>query len=102
MAEGTRPPRAHQRVDWRAPIQIVRAGETTAAETRNASVGGLLIATPALFPFGTRLTVVFRLPGQRVDTTTEVVVRWSEPGAIGVQFVALRAVDVRALNQLLR
>jgi hypothetical protein len=55
-----------------------------------------------VIPFGTRLAVTFRLPGQRTDVTTEVVVRWSEPGAIGVQFVGLRAIELRALQQLMR
>lgn len=65
-------------------------------------MGGLLVATTAPIRFGTELAVVLRLPDLRVDTMTRVVVRWTQPGALGVQFVGLRAIELRALHQLLR
>ena len=65
-------------------------------------MGGLLIATSAPIAFGKTIKIVLRLPSLHVDTNADVVVRWTEAGAIGVQFFALRAAEVRALHQLLR
>ena len=65
-------------------------------------MGGLLVATSVPVAFGEMTKIVLRLPSLHVDTATDVVVRWTQPGAIGVQFLALRAVEVRALHKLLR
>jgi len=97
-----RTPRAHQRIEWIAPIRLIVGDEIIVAETRNASAGGLLVATTAPIRFGTELDVVLQLPGQPTETTTRVVVRWTQPGMLGVQFVGLRAIELRALHQLLR
>jgi len=97
---GTR--RAHRRVDWRVPVRLVLPDRTILAATRNVSVGGLLIDTMAAIALGTTIRLIFRLPALPADTETDAVVRWTQPHAIGVQFIALRALEVRALNQLLR
>lgn len=95
-------PRVHRRVDWHAPVLLVTAQGSIRAETRNVSVGGMLVATSAPIAFGEVIRIAFRLPALQIDTETDAIVRWKQPYAIGLQFVALRAIDVWALHRLLR
>lgn len=88
---------------WRAPIRIVSAGGIRHAETRNISAGGVLVEMTGGLPLGARVELFFRLPALDRETETSGIVRWALPDAVGLQFVApLRAVEVWALNRLLR
>jgi uncharacterized protein (TIGR02266 family) len=73
------------------------------AETRNIGVGGAFIASTAVPPVGTKLTVELALPTTDQTFTLPAVVRWAGPadagqeGGMGVQFVG---VDVDVLLEL--
>jgi len=68
------------------------------AETRNIGVGGAFIASQAIQPVGTKLTIELTLPTTDQIFTLPAVVRWSDPGnGMGVQFVG---VDVDILLEL--
>ncbi|HTR51655.1 MAG TPA: PilZ domain-containing protein [Kofleriaceae bacterium] len=71
----------------------------TDAETRNIGVGGAFIASRAVLPLGTTLTVEIKLPTSDRAFTLPAVVRWSSAaqGGMGVQFVG---VDVDVLLEM--
>jgi hypothetical protein len=69
----------------------------------NVSIGGLFVAMNAPPPLGSRVTIRVRLPGVPDASVVPSVVRWSLPGqGFGAQFESLRAIEVWALNRLLR
>lgn len=68
------------------------------AITRNASLGGLLLADTEL-PEGQRLLLRLKLPTQKTPIEVSAVVRWQRDEGIGVQFDGLRAKDVWALGK---
>ena len=107
-ADGTQR-RAHERFDIRLPVTVLHVppgdehGEPTAytGETRNVSLGGMLISGDAVaVPFGASVRVRIELPALKVDTEIPATVRWIRDGAIGIQFGSLRANQQWALNQL--
>jgi hypothetical protein len=53
-------------------------------------------------PYGTEVTVRFRLPAMKEDAHAPATVRWKKPDGIGVQFGSLRAIEVWALNQFFK
>jgi hypothetical protein len=71
------------------------------AETRNIGVGGAFIASSALQPVGTAVTVELRLPTTEQVFTLPAIVRWSSPGpdaGLGVQFVGVEVDVLLELN----
>ncbi|MDB4959970.1 MAG: type pilus assembly PilZ [Myxococcales bacterium] len=69
-----------------------------AAETRNIGIGGAFIASQAILPTGTFLTVELTLPTSDQIFTLPAVVRWVDGTlGMGVQFVG---VDVDILLEL--
>jgi len=70
---------------------------------KDISLGGVFIAsaqTPP--PFGTKLTVVARLPGASSESRLPGVVRWNKPDGFGVQFGLLGARDTHSIANLLK
>jgi uncharacterized protein (TIGR02266 family) len=91
-------------VRFRAVLRPAEPGSWIVAETRNIGVGGAFIATPAIQPAGTALTIELTLPTSDQVFTLPAVVRWADPaggsggsGGMGVQFVG---VDVDVLLEL--
>ena len=96
--------RAHDRFEVQLPVTVVHeGGKAYTGETRNVSLGGMLIAGDVLaIPFGAAVTVRVHLPALDEPSEISAVVRWIHGGAIGVQFGSLRANHQWALNQLLK
>jgi hypothetical protein len=93
--------RTQQRFEALLPVEIVHAGKTHQATSRNLSLGGMFISMPEGLPFGAAVTLHFRLPALPDPVTVDGNVRWVQAGVgIGVQFGALRARAVWALQQL--
>src|SRR5882762_5664711 len=82
------------------PVRFRRDSDTTwvTAETRNIGIGGAFIASPAIQPIGTALTIELTLPTTDQVFTLPGIVRWADPSeGMGVQFVG---VDVDILLEL--
>ena len=95
--------RKHTRCDWDSEIGVEWSGEIHAARARNISLGGLYVDMAAPPPLGQRVLIHVELPGIPDVCLLPSIVRWSRPGdGFGVQFESLRAVEVWALNRLLR
>jgi Tfp pilus assembly protein PilZ len=69
---------------------------------KDLSLGGLFIECSEDLPFGTKLTITLRLPGDLDESKIPGVVRWNKPGGIGVQFGLLGAKETHLLAQLMR
>ena len=94
--------RIHERQERRLRVLIEHEGETFEAVTRNISLGGMYLITEHEFPIGSLIKLRFRLPLLKEDSICEVYVRWQQRDGVGVQFGSLRALEVWALNQLLK
>lgn len=80
------------------PVTVTLDGSSTACILTNLSLGGGFLQHPRV-AMGSRLHLVFQVPGHETPIETQSTVRWSTSEGIGVQFDGLRARDVWALNR---
>jgi type IV pilus assembly protein PilZ len=65
------------------------------------SRGGSRIDSAEVPEFGTRFTVVARMPGEKEASRLPATVRWTGPGCFGVQFGLLGARDTYRIVDLM-
>ena len=94
--------RLHERFALTLPVTVVHEGGEVHGETRNLSLGGMLVATEGPLPFGAAVKVRVTFPALREVAELEATVRWLRDGTVGLQFGSLRAKEVWALNQLFK
>lgn len=94
--------RQHARVDYSANVELVVEGAVQAARTLNLSQGGAFIETAPAPPLESRVVLRISLPGVPDRSEIGCIVRWGKAGGIGLQFQDLRAIEVWALNRLLK
>jgi uncharacterized protein (TIGR02266 family) len=97
--------RTQQRYAIRLPVVIEHDGSQHHGQSRNISIGGLFVETPAPLPFGETVKVSFQIPTIKEPIEVDAEIRWveTEQGVnkgVGVQFRGLRAKHVWALNKL--
>ncbi|MEA2699966.1 MAG: hypothetical protein QOI66_4237, partial [Myxococcales bacterium] len=82
--------RLEPRVDYRAPVKVMSAGETrhTVAQSLNLSPRGILVDTPAPYPVGTEIICDVSLPaGSKTLRGRVVRVQPLSPSSNGVAIV---------------
>ena len=95
-----------KRVHPRSPLKVAVTCELDGAapisgSAKDVSLGGMFVETTAPSPaFGTKLTIVCRLPGLDRDARLPAVVRWTKAGGFGVQFGLLGARETYAITKL--
>ncbi len=95
--------RAHERFDVRLEVSVLHAGTAYTGQTRNISLGGVLLTGDAVgVPFGASVELTIPLPALEEPATIPATVRWIRDGAVGLQFGSLRAKEQWALNQLMK
>ncbi len=94
--------RQHERLEIAIPVVLVHEGREIAAESRNLSSGGMLIAGGEGVPFGATVRLKAALPPHATALDIPVTVRWIQGGTVGVQFGSLRAKEAWAINQLVK
>ena len=94
--------RAVTRHEKSVPVWFTYENEERDGVTRNMSLGGMYVVTADPPPFGASVFVRFRLPGLKEESRVKGQVRWIDGEGMGVQFEALRAIEVWALNQLFK
>lgn len=87
------------RYDVQLDIEFTIAGQCHGGRTRNLSLGGAFIDSDFRPPFNSRVTLRFRIPGQKEPIEVGGVVRWAESAGFGVQLDGLLAHDVWALGK---
>ena len=97
--------RVHARFDIRLKVRFQFEGKDYEGESRNLSIGGMLMETPVPVPFGAALKVSFQIQTHNQEINTNSSVCWIERSGtqivgLGLKFGALRAIEVWALNQL--
>jgi type IV pilus assembly protein PilZ len=92
------------RVALGSAVEYTREGshERLAGRARDISLGGMFIETPAPLAFGAALFVHLRVQGVAHVLTIPAIVRWRQPGGMGVQFGLVGARDTYVLTQLAR
>jgi type IV pilus assembly protein PilZ len=65
------------------------------------SLGGSRIESSEVPAFGTRFTVVARVPGEKEASRLPATVRWTGPSCFGVQFGLLGARDTYRIVDLM-
>jgi len=86
---------------------VLVGDRSVAGTSRNISQGGMFIEMSESIPMDAVVRVRFSLPGLTDGSLeTEARVRWVEREGqgrgVGVQFAALRPIEVWAINQLFR
>lgn len=83
-----------------APVDAETGGKKHTVESRNISVGGLLVRSEVTFPELTPLRVRFTLPGSGEEILTAAVVQHSSPDAfMGIRFEGLPAAAYTAIEK---
>ena len=95
--------RQHLRIDYVTSVEIVNGGSAQSARTVNISQGGVFIETAPAPDFDAKVVLRISLPGVPETAAIPCIVRWckGEEG-VGLQFENLRAIEVWAINKLLK
>jgi uncharacterized protein (TIGR02266 family) len=92
--------RLHKRAPMVAPVDAETGGKNYHVESRNISVGGLLVRAEMTFPEHTPLLVRFTLPGTGHEVVTAAVVQHASPDAfMGIRFEGLPAAAHDAIEK---
>lgn len=94
--------RVHERFECELDVVVSLHGREIRGKTKNVSLGGLLITIGESIPIGTEVKLRIRFPALKEDADLPVTVRWASKEQLGVQFGSLRALEVWAINQLMR
>jgi hypothetical protein len=95
--------RQYVRVDFRADVEVMVNGVSQPGRTVNISQGGVFIVTSPLPKLDDKVILSIDLPGVAERSKISCLVRWSKEGdGAGLQFETLRAIEVWALNKLLK
>ena len=95
--------RRFTRIDYEHDLDIVIGEKHLSGRTANISPGGTFVIIDEELELGVKLTISLQLPGVNKVSEIPCIVRWSKAGqGIGLQFERLRAIEIWALNKLIR
>ncbi len=95
--------RQHLRIEYVASVEIVNDGTAQSARTVNISQGGVFIETVPSPALDAKVVLRMSLPGVPETAAIPCIVRWSKgEDGVGLQFENLRAIEVWAINKLLK
>lgn len=93
--------RKHVRKPVSIPVALLLP-DRVEVESRDLSLGGIFISGGRQLPYGSKLTVVLKLPGLAEETQVEGTVRWAQGDGLGIQFGMMGARETAALLSLLK
>ena len=95
--------RQHTRKHFSSDVELHHDGNVTQGRSINISQGGIFVDTDLLPPLGSKLVLKMRIPGAGDDCEIPCIVRWVKEGeGLGLQFEQLRAIEMWALNKLIK
>jgi hypothetical protein len=94
--------RKHMRIPISHPV-LCEAGarEPFAAVITDLGIGGARIESTHTPTYAAEIVLSLRLPGAAEMSRLPAIVRWTRPGAFGVQFGLLGARDTKAIVELM-
>lgn len=93
--------RRNPRVPLESNVDVVYEGATTTGRAHDISLGGMFVFTTTQVPFGSKVTLRFRLPGSEVIELSGIV-RWKRDDGMGVQFGSFGARETYAITEHVR
>lgn len=95
--------RAHSRIPLNLDVTCETSeGVSIDGRVKDISVGGMFIESTATVSFGTKVSIVLRLPTAKAPLRLPGVIRWQKPGGFGIQFGLLGARETHALSELFK
>ena len=95
--------RQHPRIPIQLDVSCESAdGSVVTGSASDISLGGAFIEAEEAPAFGSKVTIVTRLPGLEPAARLPGIVRWSKPGGFGVQFGLLGARETHAITELMK
>jgi hypothetical protein len=96
-----RAPREHRfRIDIPVAYLVEGSGARSVGRATDISLGGARVEIAREVPFGSPVVVYILLPGWAEPLAFDAVVRWTQRGAMGLQFRALGVRETHLLAQL--
>jgi Tfp pilus assembly protein PilZ len=94
--------RRHHRVPFSEPVVFARKGSESrvSGQSHDISIGGMFIQTQSPAPFGAEVVIHLHVPGEASAFALPAIVRWTEPGGMGVQFQPLGARETHSITEL--
>ena len=94
--------RQHIRVSVKMPVTCELDGDAVInGLATNISLGGSRIESTEVPVFGTQLTIILHMPGEKEASRLPATVRWTAPSSFGVQFGLLGARDTYRIVDLM-
>ena len=90
--------RRNPRVLLDTDVEIMHDGRTFNGRAHDISLGGMFVATPTVVPFGSNVTLKFRI-GRDSELSIAGVVRWTRSDGIGVQFGTFGVRETYAITE---
>jgi Tfp pilus assembly protein PilZ len=96
--------RKHVRHSYSTEVELLIDENTSETGTSlNISTGGIFIDNDTPLADGSKISIIMTIPGIPEPCTIPCIVRWFKKGdGLGLQFESLRAIEVWALNKLIR
>ena len=93
--------RRQARISISIPVALALP-ERIEGTCRDINLGGLFVEADRLVSYGSRLTVLLRLPGFETEVAVGGTVRWQDAGGMGIQFDMMGARETAALLELVK
>jgi hypothetical protein len=93
--------RREARVSVPIPVALLLP-ERVEGTCRDINLGGMFVEAERVLGYGSRLTVLLRLPGFEHEVAVEGTVRWHDSGGMGIQFGMMGARETAALLDLIK
>ncbi len=93
--------RKHVRKSVTIPVALLLP-ERLEVTCRDLSLGGVFVEAERTLAYGSKLTVLLRLPGLNEESSVEGTVRWGQGNGMGIQFGPMGARETAALLSLLK
>lgn len=94
--------RRHHRVPFSEPVVYTKKGDAArvTGQSHDISLGGMFIESRTPAAFGDEVVIHVHVPGEPSAFALPAIVRWIEPGGMGVQFQLLGARETHAITEL--
>ncbi len=95
--------RKQSRFEFEADVVVAVDTQKQSGRLHNISRGGTFLTTESPPALGSRIKLLFDMPGLKEQSEIPCIVRWTrQDKGVGVQFETLKPIEVWGLNKLIR